>query len=134
MVERRSSLRKRAFLKGVICFNKRSSTMDCTVRDISEGGARLIVSSAVAVPETFELFIPSKNEYIEARQRWRRGDDLGVEFVGEKKANGFTSGAPSGDLATRVERLEEEVEALKRSLGKLRTDLQRNIADREFPE
>lgn len=130
MVERRSLLRKRAFLKGVICFNKRSSTMECTIRDISEGGARLVVSSAVTVPEAFELFIPSKNEYLDAKQRWRRGDDLGIEFVREKEASAV-NGIASGDLASRVLRLEKQVETLERSFGKLRSSLNRPKPDRD---
>lgn len=134
MAERRSSLRKRAFLKGVICFNKRSSTMECTVRDISDGGARLVVSSAVTVPEAFELFIPSKNEYIEARQRWRRGDDLGIEFVREKASSGPDSGIAAGDMASRVLRLEKQVDALERNLAKLRADLHRTMSSHKFEE
>lgn len=134
MVERRSSLRTRAFLKGVICFNKRSSTMDCMIRDISEGGARLIVSSAVTLPEAFELFIPSRNEYVEAKQRWRRGDDLGVEFIREKLPSGPASGIAAGDMASRVLRLEKQVEALERNLAKLRADLHRTTPSHKFEE
>lgn len=132
--ERRASVRKRAFLKGVICFNKRSSTLECMIRDISDDGARLVVSSAVAVPSDFELFIPSKNEYLEARQRWRRGDELGVEFLREQELAGLANSAKSADLATRVERLEEQVEMLKRTISKLRAELQRTISVRESLE
>lgn len=134
MAERRSSPRQKAFLKGVICYNKRASTIECTIRDLSDGGARLAVSSAVAVPEFFELFVPTRNQYIDARQRWRRNDDLGVEFV-QNEASAQTSGVVApGDIFGRVQRLEEEVESLRRSLGKLRMDLQRTISNREFSE
>ena len=42
MFERRKSVRSRTFLGGMIAFNKRTSTMDCRVRDFHQRARALI--------------------------------------------------------------------------------------------
>ena len=61
------------------------STMNCTIRDLSEGGARLQAAFATALPATFELQIPGENASVTVRQLWRMGDDIGVQFIGERR-------------------------------------------------
>jgi hypothetical protein len=53
--EKRGSLRRRTLKGGHIVFNGHSSTIDCTVRNISDSGAKLIVASVIGLPERFEL-------------------------------------------------------------------------------
>lgn len=51
--------RRRVLKAGRILFNNRMSSIDCTVRTIGDDGAGLDVTSAVGVPETFNLQIRS---------------------------------------------------------------------------
>jgi hypothetical protein len=57
MFERRKSVRSRTFLGGMIAFNKRTSTMDCRVRDFSSTGARVDLTNAAVIPDRFDLTI-----------------------------------------------------------------------------
>ena len=41
MVEKSKAVRSRTLLGGVIAFNNRASTMDCQVRNLSAGGAKV---------------------------------------------------------------------------------------------
>ena len=50
---------RRVFKAGQIVFNGRGSTMNCTVRLLSERGARLDVSNSTGVPSRFSLIIKS---------------------------------------------------------------------------
>ncbi len=83
--DNRSSQRRRTVLTGRVVFNNRSSVLDCTVRDLSETGAR--ISFAVSeLPPEFELEIPNKGQRVQARLMWSRGATHGVMFVQDQKA------------------------------------------------
>ena len=55
----------------------------CQVRDISDGGARIIVFiDTKVIPETFSLFLdPSAKVQRTCRVAWRSPTELGVQFV-----------------------------------------------------
>jgi hypothetical protein len=52
----------------------------CIVRDLSETGAKLGISSAVKLPERFELSLANHPLRLEVRLRWRSGNFAGVQF------------------------------------------------------
>jgi PilZ domain len=60
------------------------SVMDCTVRDLSETGAKLICADPLSVANVFRFLIPSENAIRDARVVWRRNGMLGIEFTSEK--------------------------------------------------
>jgi hypothetical protein len=80
---RRSSTRRRTVLKGQVVFNNRASALDCTVRDLSDTGARITFADVSIPPAEFELEIPSKDLRIQARLVWSRGATHGVAFSPE---------------------------------------------------
>jgi hypothetical protein len=49
--------RRRVLKGGRILFNDRGSSMDCTVRSLSEDGAGIDVSSTIGLPKVFDLAI-----------------------------------------------------------------------------
>jgi hypothetical protein len=122
MIERRALVRHKTFIKGRIYFNNRLSSLDCIVRDVSERGARLQVPESVAVPDAFELFLPSKDEHYRAQARWRRGDQIGVSWAADtlSKQKAESGAESEHSLAERVARLEQEVAALQRRFDNLR--------------
>lgn len=65
-------------------------TYDVTVRDMSEGGAKLKLGSPFAVPPAFLLIILNPNTGISERRacelRWQRGDQIGAQFVEHEQA------------------------------------------------
>ncbi len=60
------------------------SLVDCTVRDMSETGAKLIVGDQAAVPNDFRFLLTSDNTICNAHVVWRRGDMIGITFTSEK--------------------------------------------------
>ena len=79
----RTSQRHRVLKQGKIYVASNLSIINCTVRDLSEGGAKLSCGEPTSIPKSFRLVITGETTQREARVRWRRGNDVGVEFVGE---------------------------------------------------
>lgn len=69
-------------------------TYDVTVRDMSEGGAKLKLGSPFAVPPAFLLIILNPNTGISEKRacelRWQRGDQIGAQFVEQEPATPVT--------------------------------------------
>jgi hypothetical protein len=119
MAERRVAPRQKSFLRGCIYFNNRRSVLDCLVRDLTEDGARIIFSHAVNVPDIVELYIPQKEQTLRAHVKWRRGDDVGLDFT-----SGETAASPEeAELAKRVAQLEAEVSTLKKMVRQIKREL-----------
>ena len=76
----RSSARRRVFKTAKLAFKGRSATIDCTVRDLSEGGARLEVASVVGIPESFELMLAGEPMRF-CRVIWVKATQIGVAFI-----------------------------------------------------
>ena len=109
-LERRRSARSRTLIGGKVIFNQRQSTLDCTVRNLSEDGALLVFPDSVALPELFELYFPLKRESRMVRSRWRDSARVGVSFAAAAKQDD----APVQlDLMRRLRQLEQENATLK---------------------
>jgi hypothetical protein len=78
--EQRKSQRLRRLKDGQLVFNGRKSVINCTVRNVSERGAKLIVSEPHMVPVLFELTISGADSMI-ARKVWFRENEMGVKFL-----------------------------------------------------
>jgi hypothetical protein len=117
--ERRQVARQRALLRGKLLFNHGLNVADCTIRDISERGARLVFSEAIATPDELELHIPQKGQTIKVRIAWRRAQEAGVVFQTAAQA---TPALDPHQIAERFARLEAEIATLKRLFKKLKSD------------
>lgn len=116
VTERRRSARNRTLIGGKVIFNQRQSTLDCTVRNLSEDGALLVFPNSVVVPELFELYFPLKRESRMVRSRWRDSERIGVSFAAVAKQDD----APVPlDLVRRLRRLEQENATLKARIVEL---------------
>ena len=82
----RASRRQRVLKQGKIYVASNLSLINCTVRDLSETGARLTCGDQSSIPTTFRLVINGETTQREARVRWRKGNEVGIEFVGEATA------------------------------------------------
>jgi len=80
MEERRGAQRHRTLKGGSIVFNEGRSAIDCTVRNLSEIGANLRVTSVVGIPDEFILQMSDKTTR-DCRVSWRKATELGVAFV-----------------------------------------------------
>ncbi len=78
LVERRSEVRRRVFKGGVISFQ--GTGVDCTVRNMSGGGAALDVSETAIVPRIFRLAIRADGFNARCRVIWNKGRRFGIAF------------------------------------------------------
>ena len=78
MIERRTSQRHPRLKAGSIVFNGLNSVIDCTVRNVSEGGAGLIVANGLMMPSSFRL--RAQGEMRRCAITWRRANRLGVKY------------------------------------------------------
>jgi hypothetical protein len=123
-MDHRSATRARAFLKAQIRFNNGMSTMDCVIRDLSEGGARLQISDSVAVPNSFELHIPKRDETRRAVLHWRTAEEMGIGFQ-----DAAVSKPEDSELTQRVAQLESETAALRRLIEEMRREFRSATPD-----
>lgn len=126
--ERRRWPRKRTFLKGTVYYNHRLSSVECTIRDFSDYGARLQFAAPVTLPDTVELEIPSRDQSVRAHVRWRKGDEVGVS-LDEAYAEGGPEMVGAGDVSQRVAALEREMTRLHKIVMDLRMDFRRLRGD-----
>jgi len=78
--EQRLARREQTRKPGRIVFNRASSTINCTVRDHSAGGAQLEVASVLGIPDTFELRLHGDAPRT-SRIVWRKADAVGIAFT-----------------------------------------------------
>jgi hypothetical protein len=114
MSDIRQSTRTRTFLKATLTFDDpRRLPLECIVRDLSPGGARLSVAPSNILPNQFRLAIPKKDLEVIGVVCWRNGPDVGIAFVipsdvGEQ--------APANVLE-RIRELEAELACLRNRLA-----------------
>ena len=86
MVEesKRKAVRSRVLKGAKIVSMDKWSVVDCTIRDLSTTGARIICGDQAAVANEFRFMIPSENTICTAKVIWRREDMLGIVFTSEK--------------------------------------------------
>lgn len=77
-----NAARRRVLKAGTLHFNQRRSTVDCTVRSISEAGAGFDLSSSYGLPERFSLMIRSDGFDRPCRIVSQTERHVEVEFVG----------------------------------------------------
>ena len=61
------------------------TTMDCVVRDISKGGARIALGDAFSLPQEFRLLLVSTNTIVPVQLLWQRGQTAGLGFTGPEE-------------------------------------------------
>jgi len=119
MAERRTSRRQKSFLRGVVHFDKSRGGTNCLIRDLSDDGARIVLSPAVTIPNTVELQIPQRGQTFRARVQWRRADEIGLAF---SDARAETSKRESA-LLERIAELEAEITTLRRTIKRLKREV-----------
>ncbi len=68
-------------LKGArLHFKNKLSSIDCMIRDISAGGARLRLSGPVGLPQRFDLMMNCTGDKFPARLVWSKGSEAGISF------------------------------------------------------
>ena len=69
-------------IRATIVFGGGRTKLDCIIRDLSTGGAKLEVASVKSIPQSFDLIVPRHRPH-HCQVRWRALKELGVQFVDE---------------------------------------------------
>jgi diguanylate cyclase (GGDEF)-like protein len=76
-----ASVRRRVLKSGKVAFNAGRSTIDCTVRSLSDGGASFDVISSAGIPDEFKLTIEADGLSRLCRVTSKRDRHIEVEFA-----------------------------------------------------
>ncbi len=80
--DKRKASRRRVLKVGKIVFADGMRVIDCTIRNMSEEGARLLISNSIGVPDSFLLFEKSTGMLYPTSVAWRQSNSIGVKFDG----------------------------------------------------
>ena len=83
--EKRIARRQRVLKHGKILLSNDMTLLDCTVRDLSTTGAKLMCGDPGSVPNEFRLVFPSDRTMRDVKVVWRRPDQVGVHFTSEPR-------------------------------------------------
>ncbi len=123
-LEQRQSRRRTTLKTGKLVFNNGHCVVECTVRDMSDEGARLELPCYVDLPEVFTLVIPG-GQNRDCEKVWFSNTKLGVRFLGA------TRGADTKSLGTallhRVNLIQSQLDVIQNQLNELRSDIEANV-------
>lgn len=79
--DQRWHLRRTTTVKAKVVIGSGSPPLNCTVQNLSAGGAQLTLENGVALPPTFVLEVPTLDLRVDTQVIWSRGQQHGVTFV-----------------------------------------------------
>lgn len=82
----------RLLLDGKIVSHDGTTIIDVKIREMSATGAILRIPSNVNLPENFSLLVVSDGNLYPAKKRWRKGERLELQFVGEPRLTSSRKG------------------------------------------
>ncbi|OYU50537.1 MAG: pilus assembly protein PilZ [Rhizobiales bacterium PAR1] len=130
-VENRATGRVRSFLRGEILHSNGNSRTECTIRDLSAGGARIEAPQSVTVPEFFDLFIPQRNLRHRVKMIWRHASEFGVSFQNEHQPPVPSIEENPNEIRMRMLELELETAKLKSQIAEMRTIIELLVKERK---
>jgi hypothetical protein len=83
--ENRVTRRQRVLKQGKILLSNDKTVIDCTLRDLSETGAKLLCGDPGAIPNEFRLVLTADRSMRDVKVMWRRPDQVGVRFTSEPR-------------------------------------------------
>ena len=79
--------RKRNYKAGIASYQNHTLTLDCVVRDITPGGAKLKFETGTVVPDRFRLTIPMDGIKVDCEVKWRDDLEVGVAFLSDMQTD-----------------------------------------------
>ncbi len=86
MIERRRYPRLKILKSGKIILSEKAPQVECTVRNLSDGGACLQVSATFGIPARFDFMLDGIRRC--CRVAWMQGNKMGVAFEGPNACGG----------------------------------------------
>lgn len=81
VADQRSSARRRVLLGGRLVYSEADLTVACSIRDLSQSGARVKVTGPVALPSKVHLIELRTGQAFECEVAWRNMPELGLRFL-----------------------------------------------------
>ncbi len=78
--EKRSSQRHRVLKGGNIYFNRGYGAFSCTVKNLSDGGAMVLMEDSSGLPGEFDFVITGEDKTRKASISWRSNGRAGIVF------------------------------------------------------
>lgn len=78
----RKTPRRRVLKEGKVVFGLAHSVVDCTIDNMSDGGAHIRITSSHGLPEDFYLVEASRGVIHKAEVAWRTTTGMGLRIVG----------------------------------------------------
>jgi hypothetical protein len=88
IAELRTTARRRAILGGKIVYNEGAFTHDCRIRDLSEGGARILLAPALVIPTRVVLIEMRNAIAYESEVAWLKAPEFGLRFLSTHSLRG----------------------------------------------
>ena len=82
-IERRKTFRKSLNIHGLVR-SKYLSPTECTICNISPGGALIILNQHILLPQNFHFFVPQDQFRAACEVRHVTGCKIGIEFVSNR--------------------------------------------------
>lgn len=79
-VDRRPKARARVLLSGIVTHSDGAYSFDCSFRNLSETGARLVVQKNAQFPTEFFLINIRDRVAYDCKVVWNKGGEVGVTF------------------------------------------------------
>jgi hypothetical protein len=79
--ERRATPRRRSLLSGKLTTADTQRSYTCTIRNLSERGARITLAGGEPLPAETWLIVSKEGLAMRTRTVWRHGSECGVDFV-----------------------------------------------------
>ncbi|HXJ00782.1 MAG TPA: PilZ domain-containing protein [Micropepsaceae bacterium] len=81
VVDERRAARKRTLLSGKVIYGEDNRVRDCTIRDLSQSGARIALARGEVIPTRVFLIDRRSASLYEARVTWIKAPDFGLTFM-----------------------------------------------------
>ena len=78
MENKRVAARTRVFKTGYIVFSDKVPKLECTVRNVSDTGASIQVSTTIGIPSSFDVIIDGARRH--RLSVWRTDTKIGIAF------------------------------------------------------
>ena len=79
-LEHRNTPRRKSLLAGIILHGEAGLTTDCTIRDLTDSGAKARIPSAVFMSAPIVLIIPTHDAAFSVRVMWEQYGEVGLQF------------------------------------------------------
>jgi hypothetical protein len=80
---KRVARRQRVLKDGKMLLPNNMTVVDCTIRDLSPTGARLLCSDPGVIPNEFRLVFIAERQMRDVKVMWREPAQVGVHFTSE---------------------------------------------------